>query len=69
MYNRYCRFLTGGMNMSILDKIVDKSDKIEIKSLNHIVDKIEDIEEKIQAMTDEELQGMTAIFKDRLNNT
>ncbi|WP_024621006.1 preprotein translocase subunit SecA [Metaclostridioides mangenotii] len=53
--------------MSILDKIVDKSDKIEIKSLNHIVDKIEDIEEKIQAMTDEELQGMTAIFKDRLN--
>jgi preprotein translocase subunit SecA len=67
MYNRYCRFLTGGMNMSILDKIVDKSDKIEIKSLNHIVDKIEDIEEKIQAMTDEELQGMTAIFKDRLN--
>ncbi|GAA0218974.1 preprotein translocase subunit SecA [Metaclostridioides mangenotii] len=53
--------------MSILDKIVDKSDKIEIKSLNHIVDKIEDIEEKIQAMTDEELKGMTAIFKDRLN--
>ncbi|WP_051599182.1 preprotein translocase subunit SecA [Metaclostridioides mangenotii] len=53
--------------MSILDKIVDKSDKIEIKSLNHIVDKIEDIEEKIQAMPDEELQGMTAIFKDRLN--
>ncbi|WP_304340829.1 preprotein translocase subunit SecA [Metaclostridioides mangenotii] len=53
--------------MSILDKIVDKSDIIEIKSLNHIVDKIEDIEEKIQAMTDEELQGMTAIFKDRLN--
>jgi preprotein translocase subunit SecA len=68
MYNRYCRFLTGGMIMSILDKIVDKSDKIEIKSLNHIVDKIEDIEEKMQAMTDEELQGMTAIFKERLHN-
>jgi preprotein translocase subunit SecA len=68
MYNRYCRFLTGGMIMSILDKILDKSDKIEIKSLNHIVDKIEDIEEKMQAMTDEELQDMTAIFKERLHN-
>jgi preprotein translocase subunit SecA len=53
--------------MSILDKILDKSDKIEIKSLNHIVDKIEDIEEKMQAMADEELQGMTAIFKERLH--
>lgn len=54
--------------MSLLDKIVDKSDKIEIKSLNHIVDKIEDLEEKMQAMSDEELQGMTAIFKERLHN-
>lgn len=54
--------------MSLLDKIVDKSDKIEIKSLNHIVDKIEALEEKMQAMSDEELQGMTAIFKERLHN-
>lgn len=54
--------------MSLLDKIVDKSDKIEIKSLNHIVDKIEALEEKMQAMPDEELQGMTAIFKERLHN-
>lgn len=53
--------------MSLLDKIVDKSDKIEIKSLNHIVDKIEALEEKMQAMSDEELQGMTAIFKERLH--
>ncbi|MCR1953568.1 preprotein translocase subunit SecA [Clostridioides mangenotii] len=54
--------------MSLLDKIVDKSDKIEIKSLNHIVDKIEALEEKMQVMSDEELQGMTAIFKERLHN-
>lgn len=54
--------------MSLLDKIVDKSDKIEIKSLNHIVDKIETLEEKMQVMSDEELQGMTAIFKERLHN-
>lgn len=54
--------------MSLLDKIVDKSDKIEIKSLNHIVDKIEALEEEMQAMSDEELQGMTPIFKERLHN-
>lgn len=54
--------------MSVLDKILDKSDELEIKKLNQIVDKVEELEEKIQALTDEELKNMTNIFKDRLNN-
>lgn len=54
--------------MSVLDKILDKSDELEIKKLNQIVDKIEELEEKIQALTDEELKNMTNIFKDKLKN-
>lgn len=54
--------------MSVLDKILDKSDELEIKKLNQIVDKIEELEEKIQALTDEELKNMTNIFKNKLKN-
>lgn len=54
--------------MSLLDRIVDNSDKIEIRSLEHIVDKIDALEESIKAMSDEELKGMTNKFKDRLNS-
>ncbi|GAA3660090.1 preprotein translocase subunit SecA [Asaccharospora irregularis] len=54
--------------MSVLDKILDKSDELEIKKLNQIVDKIEELEEKIQPLTDEELKNMTNIFKDKLKN-
>lgn len=54
--------------MSVLDKILDKSDELEIKKLNQIVDKIEELEEKVQALTDEELKNMTNIFKDKLKN-
>lgn len=54
--------------MSVLDKILDKSDELEIKKLNQIVDKIEELEEKVQALTDEELKNMTNIFKDKLKS-
>lgn len=54
--------------MSVLDKILDKSDELEIKKLNQIVDKIEELEEKVQALTDEELKNMTNIFKNKLKN-
>ncbi len=54
--------------MSVLDKILSKSDEVEIKVLNKIVDKIDAVEEKIQSLSDDELKNMTNIFKERLVN-
>ncbi|HFL3268098.1 preprotein translocase subunit SecA [Clostridioides difficile] len=53
--------------MSVLDMILDKTDEIEIKKLNNIVDKIDTLENKIQLLSDDELKNMTDIFKSRLN--
>ncbi|MEL0677332.1 preprotein translocase subunit SecA [Clostridioides difficile] len=53
--------------MSVLDMILDKTDEIEIKKLNNIVDKIDTLENKIQLLSDDELKNMTNIFKSRLN--
>lgn len=53
--------------MSVLDAILDKTDELEIKKLNTIVDKIDAFEEKMQSLSDEELKNMTSIFKDRLS--
>lgn len=52
--------------MTVLDRIVDKSDELEIKVLNYIVDDIETLEPKMESLSDEELKDMTNIFKDRL---
>ncbi|MCC0784438.1 preprotein translocase subunit SecA [Clostridioides sp. ES-S-0108-01] len=52
--------------MSVLDKILDKSDEIEIKAINRIVDEIEALENKMEALSDKELRNTTNIFKDRL---
>lgn len=54
--------------MSVLDKIISKSDEVEIKVLNKIVDKIDSIEDKIQKLSDDELKNMTNVFKERLSN-
>ena len=54
--------------MSVLDKILSKSDEVEIKVLNKIVDKIDSIEDKIQRLSDDELKNMTNVFKERLSN-
>ncbi|MFL8632665.1 preprotein translocase subunit SecA [Clostridioides difficile] len=53
--------------MSVLDVILDKTDELEIKKLNNIVDKIDALEEKIQILDDEALKNMTNVFKDRLS--
>ena len=53
--------------MSVLDKIISKSDEVEIKVLNKIVDKIDSIEDKIQRLSDDELKNMTNVFKERLS--
>ncbi|MEG0977591.1 MAG: preprotein translocase subunit SecA, partial [Bacilli bacterium] len=52
--------------MSVLDKILNKSDEIEVNKLNQIVDKIDSLEDDIKLLSDEELKNMTNIFKDRL---
>ncbi|MCI9977277.1 preprotein translocase subunit SecA [Clostridioides difficile] len=52
--------------MTVLDRIVDKSDELEIKVLNYIVDDIDTLEPKMESLSDEELKNMTNIFKDRL---
>lgn len=52
--------------MSVLDRILSKSDEAEIKKINAIVDKIDAQEDKFKAMSDDELKNMTNIFKERL---
>ncbi|MCC0717502.1 preprotein translocase subunit SecA [Clostridioides sp. ZZV14-6105] len=53
--------------MSVLDVILDKTDELEIKKLNNIVDKIDALEDKIKILDDEALKNMTNVFKDRLS--
>ncbi|HFL2528988.1 TPA: preprotein translocase subunit SecA [Clostridioides difficile] len=53
--------------MSVLDVILDKTDELEIKKLNNIVDKIDALEDKMQILDDEALKNMTNVFKDRLS--
>ncbi|MFL8712002.1 preprotein translocase subunit SecA [Clostridioides sp. GD02377] len=54
--------------MSVIDRMIDKSDELEIKVLNYIVDDIEALEPKMVKMSNEELKNMTKIFKARLKN-
>ena len=51
-----------------LEKIFNISDKLEIKKLNKMVDKIDLLEEKISSLSDAELKTMTQVFKNRLKN-
>ncbi|HGS9079088.1 TPA: preprotein translocase subunit SecA [Clostridioides difficile] len=53
--------------MSVLDVILDKTDELEIKKLNNIVEKIDALEDKIQILDDEALKNMTNVFKDKLS--
>ena len=54
--------------MTPLEKLLNRSDKTEIKNLNKIVDEIDALEEKISSLNDEELKNMTNIFKEKLKN-
>ena len=44
--------------MTPLEKLLNRSDKTEIKKLNKIVDEIDALEEKISSLNDEELKNM-----------
>ena len=52
--------------MGLLDKIFGTRSQREVKRLQPILDKILNLEEEYKALSDEELQGKTEIFKARL---
>ena len=54
--------------MGFLDNLFNMADKKELKKFNKIVDSIDLLEPKFEAMTDKELKNMTNIFKERLSN-
>lgn len=54
--------------MSIVEKIFGTHSEKELKRIYPLVDKIEALDSDMQALRDEELQGKTAEFKERLNN-
>ena len=54
--------------MGFLDNLFNMADKKEMKKFNKIVDSIDALEPKFEAMSDKELREMTNIFKERLNN-
>lgn len=54
--------------MGFLDGLFNMADRKDLKEFNKIVDKIDAVGDKYKVMTDEELQGMTPIFKERLAN-
>ena len=43
--------------MTPLEKLLNRSDKTEIKKLNKLVDEIDALEEKISSLNDEELKN------------
>ena len=52
--------------MGLFEKIFGTHREKELKKINPIVDAIEALDEKMQALSDEELRGKTQEFKDRL---
>ncbi len=52
--------------MGFLDGLFNMADKKELKKFNKIVDEIDLLQPKFEAMSDKELKGMTDIFRDRL---
>ena len=54
--------------MGFLEKIFGDMNSREIKKIEKIVDQIESYDEAMQALTDDELRGKTAEFKERLAN-
>ena len=52
--------------MSLIEKIFGTHSEKELKKINPIVDKIEALDEKMQALSDAELKAKTDEFKKRL---
>lgn len=54
--------------MGLLEKIFGTYSEREVKRLEKIADKIEDLDEVMQSLSEEELKGKTNEFKERLKN-
>lgn len=54
--------------MSVVDKILGSYSKKELKRIRPLVKKVLDLEEEYKALSDKELKGKTALFKERLAN-
>ena len=54
--------------MSFLDSLFNMADRKDLKKFEKKADLIDSLEPKFMAMSDEELRGMTDIFKERLAN-
>lgn len=54
--------------MGLMEKIFGDLNEKEVKKIGKIVDKIEALDNDMQALTDEELQAKTPEFKERLKN-
>ena len=52
--------------MGFLDKLLGNTSEAKLKKMRPVVAKINGLEPRYQAMTDEELRQQTALFKDRL---
>ncbi|MBE7023477.1 MAG: preprotein translocase subunit SecA [Ruminococcaceae bacterium] len=51
----------------IIEKIVGTYSERELKRINPIADRVLALDEKMQALSNDELRGMTAVFKERLS--
>ena len=54
--------------MGLFKYILGGESRRSLKKLNAMADKVIALEEKYSALTDEELQNMTTVLKERLNN-
>lgn len=54
--------------MGLFARLFKREKEKELKRLSDIADKIEELEEKYQAMDDKELAGQTPLLKERYNN-
>ena len=55
--------------MTPLEKLLNRSDKTEIKKLNKLVDEIDALEEKISSLNDEELKNSIKEKQEKQTNT
>jgi len=56
------------MVSNLLTKVFGSKNERELKKIQPVVEKINALEPRIQAMSDDELKAQTKLFKDRLNN-
>ena len=56
------------MVSNLLTKVFGSKNERELKKIQPVVAKINALEPRIQAMSDDELKAQTKLFKDRLNN-